>query len=358
MRTNCLLGLVALFLLWSVPSAGAQGGASFDASTRNRVIERALALLEEHYVFPDVAAKMAEAIRRSQREGKYDAIADPTVFRARLESDLRSVSKDKHLSVFHFAEAVPEPADRPEKAAEDRERFGEFLARQNHCFERVERLAGNIGYIDLRCFGPADAIAETAAAAFTFVGRTSAVIVDVRENTGGDPAGVALISSYLFDDPTHLNDVYFRPENRTQQFWTDASVAGRRLSGRDVYILTSSRTFSAGEEFAYNLKHLKRATIVGEVTGGGAHPVSPHRIDEHFAIGVPFARSINPITGSNWEGTGVRPDENVPARQALAFAHLQALRKLRAGAVDGQAQAALDEATAKVRADLERSAAQ
>jgi C-terminal processing protease CtpA/Prc len=205
----------------------------------------------------------------------------------------------------------------------------------------------------LRCFGPPDLIAETVSAAFTFLGHTNALIVDLRENGGGDPAGVALISSYLFDKPTHLNDIYYRKDDRTDQFWTLPYVPGLRLAGTDVYILTSDHTFSGAEEFSYNLKNLKRAKIIGEVTGGGAHLVSGHRINDHFGIGVPFARAINPITKTNWEGTGVEPDEKVPARQAFHVAHLEALESLRAKETDPGNQHDLDEAIAKVRKELD-----
>lgn len=358
MRSYRPPSVLVVLLLAAAPLAPAQTGSPnagrLDGATRDRIIDKALALLDEHYVFPDVATRMADAVRQSQRRREYDGISDTDVFRARFEEDLQRVSRDKHLSVIYSAAPTPGPRKEDASAELDRARLGEMLARQNHCFERVERLAGNIGYIDLRCFGPPDLIAETAAAAFTFVGHTSAVIVDLRENMGGDPAGVALVCSYVFETPTHVNDVYYRRENRTQEFWTAASVAGRRLGGRAVYVLTSSRTFSAGEEFAYDLQQLKRATVVGEVTGGGAHPVRPYRIDEHFAIGVPFARSINPITRANWEGTGVSPDEAVPAREALTTAHLQALRTLHANAVDAPTRRELDEAMAMVRADVDR----
>jgi len=139
---------------------------------------------------------------------------------------------------------------------------------------------------------------------------------------------VALVSSYLFSKPTHLNDLWTRKTDTTEQYWTLPYVPGKRLEGKPAFVLTSKGTFSGAEEFTYNLKILKRATIVGETTGGGAHPVSGHRIDDHFMIGVPFARAINPISKTNWEGTGVEPDVKVPASDALTTAQKLVHEKL------------------------------
>jgi C-terminal processing protease CtpA/Prc len=194
-------------------------------------------------------------------------------------------------------------------------------------FQKVERLDGNVGYLKFDMFADPELCAPTAAAAMNFLAGTRALIVDVRENGGGSPAMVAYVSSYLFDRRTHLNDLWTRQTGKTEEFWTRDSVAGRRFGGeKPVYVLTSSRTFSGAEEFTYNLKNLKRATIVGETTGGGAHPVAGHRIDDHFVIGVPFARAVNPITHTNWEGVGVEPDIKAPAGDALATA-LKLLRE-------------------------------
>ncbi len=161
-----------------------------------------------------------------------------------------------------------------------------------------------------------------------FLAHVDAIIFDLRDNHGGDPNMVAFIASYLFDRPTHLNDLYNRRENSTQQYWTLADVPGKRLADKPAYVLTSTETFSGAEEFSYDLKNLKRATLVGEPTGGGAHLVGGHRIDDHFMIGVPFARAINPVSKTDWEGKGVEPDVKVKAADALAKAQALADSKL------------------------------
>ena len=161
-----------------------------------------------------------------------------------------------------------------------------------------------------------------------FLGNVDAIIFDLRENGGGDPKMVAFVSSYLFAERTHLNDLYNRKENKTTEYWTQ-DVPGKRLVSQPAYVLTSKRTFSGAEEFSYNLNNLKRATIIGETTGGGAHPVSGHKVDDHFGIGVPFARAINPVSKTNWEGTGVEPDVPTPAGEALAVAKKMAAEQIR-----------------------------
>jgi C-terminal processing protease CtpA/Prc len=172
-----------------------------------------------------------------------------------------------------------------------------------------------------------EAVSETVAAAMTFLANTDALVIDLRRNGGGRPQTVALLSSYLFDAPVLLNSLYWREWDRTDDFWTSATVKGRRY-GKDkpVFVLTSARTFSAAEEFAYNLKNLERATIVGETTGGGANPGGMRRLSEDFTMFVPMGRAINPVTKTNWEGTGVAPDVAVASENALQAA-LELARK-------------------------------
>ena len=299
-----------------------------DRAARQEVIDGALAALSAAYVFPDVAKQMEVAIRERQRRGEYDAITSGRQFAKLLTDHLREVRHDRHLSVDVMPQgpASPPMPGSPTQTIEERQRA--FAARQNFEFVRVERLAGNIGYVELRAFMPPSVAGETAAAAMTFVAGTDAVIFDLRQNGGGDPAMVAFLTSYLFGPrPVHLNDFYSRTSNQTRQSWTLPYVPGRRLTDTDAYILTSARTFSGAEEFTYNLKHLKRATVVGETTAGGAHTVFGRRLNSQFMMGVPSGRPINAVTGTNWEGVGVEPDVKVPADRALKVAHLLALEK-------------------------------
>jgi hypothetical protein len=296
-----------------------------DAATRARVVDRAAVLLDSFYVFPDVAKRMGDSARAHLARGDYDRYDSGLTFAVQLTGDLTAVSHDKHLRVNFAAGGLPPqfgaPAAPAAPSADEIARERRRLEEENCAFEKVERLDGNVGYLKFDAFNDADLCAPTVAAAMTFLAGTRAMIIDLRQNGGGQPKMVALVASYLFDRRTHLNDLWTRSTNTTQEFWTSDTVAGRRFGGtKPVFVLTSARTFSGAEEFTYDLKSLRRATIVGETTGGGAHPVRGRRIDDHFMIGVPFARAINPITRTNWEGVGVEPDTKVPAKDALGAA--------------------------------------
>jgi retinol-binding protein 3 len=319
---------VVHFNLRAIPPgmAAADMHMKIDAATRTRVIDGAVASLNEFYVYPDTAKKMEEALRAHQQKGDYDKVADADAFAMLLTDNLQAVSHDRHLRVNFSPRVLPKDVERP--GPEDEARMRTQMERNNCSFEKAERLPSNIGYLKFNLFPDPEVCGPTAIAAMNFLGNVDAIIFDLRENGGGDPDMIALISTYLFAEPTHLNDLYDRKEDSTSQHWTLPYVPGKRLVGKPVYVLTAKRTFSGAEEFTYNLKNLKRATIIGETTGGGAHPVSGHRIDDHFMIGVPFARAVNPVTKTNWEGTGVEPDVKVPADQALDVARKMAAEQI------------------------------
>ena len=325
------LAVLSLFTL-SVVAVGfaqpEQPDLTIDAATRTQVVDTILKRLNESYVFPDIAKKMEQSIRERVEKKEYDQITSAKQFATTLTNDLQAVSHDKHLRVRYSHDAIPERGPRREPTAEEREQRKRDLTWLNHGFGKVERLPGNIGYLEFFNFADEELGADTVAAAMNFINGTDSLIIDMRKNGGGNPAMVALVCSYLFGtEPVHLNDLYWREGNRTDEFWTKKEVAGKRFLDKDVYVLTSKRTFSGAEEFSYNLKNLKRATIIGETTAGGAHPGGGFRISEHFGMFIPTGRAISPITKTNWEGTGVTPDISVPADQALHVARLMALKK-------------------------------
>src|SRR5438552_3365043 len=229
------------------------------------------------------------------QEMHFRGITDGDAFAKMLTDNFQEVSHDEHLRVNVSPAPLPDRPDGPPNA-EDRARYRKDMERMNCGFDKVEILSGNVGYLKFNFFADPDVCGPTAVAAMNFLANVDAVIFDLRENGGGDPKMIAFLSTYLFSEPTHLNDIWERKDDSTHQYWTLPYVSGKRLDGKPAYVLTSKQTFSGAEEFSYNLKNLKRATLIGETTGGGAHPVSGHRIDAHFMIGVPFAGAINPIT--------------------------------------------------------------
>jgi retinol-binding protein 3 len=354
-----LFALLALsFVLDPDAVRGQQGfkqpDMAIDAAARTQVIDAVLKELNDRYVFPEVAKQMETNVRQRIAGKEYDAITSAEEFAKKLTEDLQSVSKDKHLRVRYSAQPIPVRKRDAEPSADERAEFENNMKRINFAFEKVERLPGNIGYIKFNNFFAPELGAETVAAAMNFVTNTDALIFDVRENGGGDPEMVALICSYLFGDkPVHLNSLYWREGNKTEDFFTKPNVLGKKYLDRDVYVLTSNRSFSGAEEFTNNLKVLKRATIIGETTGGGANPGGMFRVGEHFGVFVPTGRAINPITKTNWEGTGVEPDVKVSKELALKTAYLTALNKSVEKVKDENLKRGLKELVEKTQKELD-----
>lgn len=317
---------VETFGLRAIPPGAVVENIKLDAAARQRVLDGVADKLKESYVYPETAQKMIQALRDHQKHGEYDAITDGDAFAGLITRQLEDVSHDKHLHVSYSPYKLPPDDHGP--TAEEKEMRRKRLEHSNCGFEKVDVLPGNIGYLKFDFFADPEECGPTAIAAMNFLAHVDAIIFDLRENGGGDPKMIALISSYLFEKPTHLNDLYNRQKDETTQYWTLPYVPGARLPDVPGFVLTSKETFSGAEEFSYNLKNLKRATLIGETTGGGAHPVDGHRIDDHFMIGVPFARAINPISKTNWEGTGVSPDVEAQASDALDVAKKLAAAKI------------------------------
>lgn len=317
--------IVGTFSLRPVPEGAVLDDIKLDNEARARIIDDVIANVNQFYVAPEIAGKMVASLRAHQSKGDYNAIAAGDEFASRLTSDMQAVSHDKHLVVFynpyHFA--LEPKTITFDQMAEERK----VMARD--CgIRKVDILANNVGYMKFDFFADPLACGKTAAAALTFLSNTDAVILDLRDNSGGDPRMVALICSYFFEKVVHLNDFYDRTQNKTSQYWTLRYVPGLRLSDKPAYVLTSGRTFSGAEEFAYDLKNLQRVTVVGETTAGGSHPVSPYKAGDHFIVYVPNARSISPITGTDWEGKGVAPDVAVKADEALEAAERLAAERI------------------------------
>ena len=324
-----------------------------DAVLQRRIIQNIIDVLDR-YVSVDKAGAMQQALRQ-----RWDAVGENDTQTAAqltnmLTAQLQDLSQDRHLELFYSPQILPElNPDNPPLPAE-LERQWWLSSWRNFDINRVERLAGNIGYLELYGFVPPEFGAETAIAAMQFLAHTEALIIDLRHNGGGAPGMVALLCSYLFPayPLIHLNDLHWRKNNQTQQWWTLPYLPGKRYVNKPVYVLTSPETFSAAEEFTYNLKVLRRATVIGETTRGGANPGAGYRIHDHFWIFIPTGRAINPTTSENWDGTGVRPDVKVPSELALETAHLKALETLLETASEASFERELQRSIYRVQQDL------
>ncbi|QDQ26167.1 S41 family peptidase [Chitinimonas arctica] len=321
-RKALLSGVAASSLL----AVAAPDDMTIDAATRAEVIGNTSKFIGADYIYPELAEKMAADLRARQQRGEYDKLGSAKAFANKLTDDLRAVSQDKHLRVRFRTEPIAQDQVTATESAEELARYAVEAKANNFGFRQVKLLDGNVGYLRLDAFDEPALAGPTATAAITFLANTDALIIDLRNNGGGSPEMVQLLTSYLLGTtPVHLNDLYYRPQNATTQYWSHAYVPGPRLTNTPVFVLTAKRTFSAAEEFSYNLQSLKRATLVGETTGGGAHPGDMYRVHSHFQVFVANGKAINPITKTNWEGKGVVPEVPVAAADALLSAHKLAL---------------------------------
>ncbi|HRK20312.1 MAG TPA: S41 family peptidase [Fimbriimonadaceae bacterium] len=354
MKLRQILPTSALALVTMAAIALAQGPQppSVTKALLEETLENLAKQFESKYVFPEVGKKMADLVRERKANGHYAKITDGAQLAQALTSDFRAINKDLHYSVRFYPEKL---TGGPPSAQPGADFFADANRRdkwENGFVRKAERLDGNVGYVKFDLFGSTQACKDAFTAAMQVVKDTDALIIDLRTNGGGDPAMVAYVCSYFFDKKVHLNDIYSRPDDSTESFYTDPEVPGNKFLDRDVFVLTSRRTFSGAEECTYNLKNRKRATIVGETTGGGAHPVMGLRISDHFIARIPFARAINPITKTNWEGTGVSADISASSEQALKVAHKEALQRLLPKTQQEDRKSVLNRLIAQLDADL------
>lgn len=297
---------------WNIPAGAKIDPVRLTEKSRAALVESAAKEYEKGYVFPDLGSRMADDLRKRERAGEYRAIRYGQDLARELTGNLQETSKDRHVEVrFSF---VKNSAAKPARSSEEE---AKWLATVNCGFEKLEHLQPNIGYLKFDFFADPKICAATAIAAMNFVADSEALIIDLRNNGGGHPDMAGFILSHLFAERTHVTDEYTRADNATTEVWTDADVPGRKFVGKPVYILTARRTFSAAEAVTFALKNQKRAIVVGEQTLGGAHRTENRRIDDHFEVRVPFARTMDPVTKTDYEGVGVEPDVKVPAAEAL-----------------------------------------
>ncbi|NJL46550.1 MAG: S41 family peptidase [Leptolyngbyaceae cyanobacterium SM2_5_2] len=337
----------------SAPPTSYQSDFPLQPADVKAVLEALISQLDA-YTFPEVAEKIQADLEQRLDTNGYSDINGGQQLADTLTAHLQTLGQDLNLRLHFSPVPLPHLEADTEPPPQDLERQRQASRRRNFDLNKVERLAGNIGYIQLFSFEPPEFAGDTLAAAMALVAHTDALIFDLRHNQGGSPAAVAFLCSYLFPahPPLHLNDLYWSATDETHQWWTLPYMPGQRYLGRPVFVLTSPATFSAAEEFAYNLQSQQRATVVGETTRGGANPGRGFRLHDHFWVFMPTGQAINPVTGKNWDGTGVIPDVKVPTEMALDTAHLIALNHLLEAGAEGVARREIEEALPLVERSL------
>ena len=308
----------AICCLFSIflSSATTAQEAALTADFKQSAVDQIATLLQERYVLPDVARKAGEHLKSKLQAGHFDAHKDLKTFAEALTTEAQAVTKDKHMRI----RPVP-PRQAPPNTLERmvEERLND-IAQQREAvagFAAVKKFEGNVGYLDIRFFAGVEWGAPIADHYMALLATSDAIIIDLRKNGGGNPGMVQYLCSYFFDKKVHLNSLYWREGDRTQEFWTLDKVGGHKMPAVPLFVLTSNRTFSGAEEFSYNMKTQKRATLVGETTGGGANPGGGFPVNEQLMIFIPTGKAINPVTKTNWEGLGVVPEVKVPEAEAL-----------------------------------------
>ena len=282
---------------------------------KKKMIKQISRLIEDQYVYPERGKAYAAKFLEYSLDDVYAEIEDPKQFGETVTADLQELTGDRHFG-FRLIESSG-LEENEQGSLHHPVRYYRLMHKEHTGLLHLEWLEGGIGYAELcRCYGGAEGL-EMIELAMKFLSSADAIIFDVRDNGGGSGDLLFTLCSYFFEYPTQLNSFYTRQEDFTQDYWTEEKIAGERLLDIPVFILTSRKTFSAAESFVFDMKVRQRAVIVGDSTGGGAHSVDLFKVGDRFEIYIPTGRSFNPLTGADWEGTGVIPDVLVAAESAL-----------------------------------------
>jgi hypothetical protein len=318
MKTKIFYTSICIILLFSLSGQAQEKTTVLTKEEKEQAVEKICQLLNRFYVFPEVAEKMEKHIKTKSEQGAFEKITAPDEFVATMTEELRSICHDKHLRMF----IGPNPDEQTPEERNMRRIMNRLdNKKHNYGLNKVEILDGNVGYMNIQSVMYSEAAMEVVSAALKFLSNTDALIFDLRQNNqGGDPGYMDYMFGYFFEKPTRLSSVYMRDRDRTDEHLTSEKIPGRKMVDIPLFVLISHQTFSGAEAFAYDLQALKRATVIGEVSAGAAHPTAAWVVYKDIRIAIPFGRAINPITGTNWEGVGVKPDIEVAADKALEVA--------------------------------------
>ncbi len=318
---------IFFFLAFGVPFLCCSQSNKREALNINVLIDSLNILLNNNYVYTEKAKIISTYLVSQLKNNAYsNELLNPKIIADRLQSDITKIHHDPHMHIkydpgFHVKENVA-PSEEEINLAK------KYWKENNYAFTKVEILPGNIGYFTFNVFvDDVKSAKSTISSALKFLSNTSAIIIDLRDNYGGSPDMVSQIESYFFNVKTHMNDLINRSAKDTTFFYADPKKADSLNLLMPLYILTSHNTFSGAEDFSYGMQKANRAIIVGEPTGGGAHPQKPFSAGQGFVISIPYARSLSPVTNTDWEGTGVIPDVKANAQKALLTAQQLILEK-------------------------------
>jgi tetratricopeptide (TPR) repeat protein len=306
--------LIILFVLTIQPLFSQEITLSDDY--KKETIEKLSVLIQDFYIYPDVAKKTSEHLYKQYAAGYFDQCKDNETFATVLTASVQTVNKDKHMKIMSNASYIAPENTLEAKSAHRMGQINHYRS-INHGFKELKMLEGNVAYLDLRMFAPIDRAKEMVDAYMKLLSLSDAVIIDLTHNGGGDPSMVQYLCSYFFDKKLHLNSLYYREGDRTQEYWTLEEVGGKKLVEIPLFIMIGEETFSGAEEFAYNMQTQKRATLIGQTSAGGANPGGTRGINEHLSVFIPTGRAINPITNTNWEGVGVQPEIQTKKEETL-----------------------------------------
>ncbi len=283
-----------------------------DRAYKKSILQKVDSLIENKYVIAEKAKVFADEFRQRCAAGVYDSLVDARTFGERVTADLHTITHDNH-NAFRTIESS-DVGEKAESNLHHPVRYYRIRMKEHTGFTKLEWIDGRIGYLELRRFNLLSEAKEMLGVAMKFLAGANAIIVDLRENGGGSGD---YLSSYFLPHPTQLTGSYYREGNELQESWTSRNIEGERMLDVPLFVLTSKKTFSAAESFAYDMKVRKRGTLVGDSTKGGAHDVGYFKIDHQFEMYLSIGRGVNPVTNTNWEGIGVVPDIFVPASAAL-----------------------------------------
>ena len=279
----------------------------------------------ELYHDEQLAHRIANHLLARLSEGAFIDSKSAGQLSAKLNSEIAAVSADIHFMVMAGAmghASVPPTPPHSEVPPLSRGELA-HLTKVGFGIANVEILSGNVGRLDLRHFyRPAVEVRNAIGAAMAKLADSSAIIIDLSQNPGGDPRAVAYLLSYFFMRPPFVVNRFYWRNRPVEEFRTEVDLEGPRYGEtRPLIVQVSTMTFSAAEEFAYDIQALKRGIIRGDVTGGGANHALPVELPGGLQAYIPQARAENPLTRRNWERTGVTPDKLVRSPEASRAAH-------------------------------------